>query len=188
VLHPDYIQSYISFFDIDSIIEPKFLKTRNVFDSYTLRSRNHGLIFNKEEGKGINEHFPIELINKEAFDNAKQLIQNYIDTYPKPFFDYWTDIRCFLPFIETDDIRYVANTVFAGYGMKKKMIIWKLCNHPKYEAFKSERVQIYEKSIEKAPNDKGLQQEFKDLLKFLKRLNATPPLYDWDDSYLKLPS
>jgi hypothetical protein len=72
--------------------------------------------------------------------------------------------------------------------MKKKMIIWKLCNHPRYEEFKNARVQVYENSILNAPNDKGLQQEFKDLLKFLKRLDATPLLYDWDNSYLKLPN
>ena len=183
ILHPDYIQSYISFFDIDGLIEPKLLKSLNIFDSYTLRSRNHGLIFNLEEGKGINEILPIELVNEEAFIQAKQLIQTYINTYPKPFFDYWTDIRCFLPFIETADGRKL-NDYFTGYPTERKMIIWHLCNHPKSKEFTNETLKSWEEYSEANPNDAIFKRWTKNMQRIVKVLSKTPPLYEWDDSYL----
>ena len=173
----------IAFVDVETILHGKFsheVEKRTA----TLTTQNHCLIFNEVQGVGIYEHLPLVLDREEDIGKATSLIKKFMQEYAEPFFDYWTDIRCFLTFIETEDLLYINMNVFAGYGMKKKMIIWKLCNHPRYEAFKKERVQVYEQSILKSPNDKGKQIEFKELLSFLKRLDTTKPLYEWDDSYL----
>ncbi len=176
-------QDFISFYAIENILSKK----RNIYENVTIRTRNHSLIFNLqyENGiSGIHNFFPLELTNDQNIEKFKELVKAYIVQYSYPFFDYWTDWRLFLPFIETDDIGYVANTVFAGYGMKKKMIIWKLCNHPKYDVFVNERLLIYDKFMAESPNDISLKKEYNELLTFLKKLEKIKPMYEWDDKYL----
>jgi hypothetical protein len=175
-------QDFISFYAIENVLSKK----RNLDESLTIRTRNHSLIFNLqfENGiSGIHNFFPLKLTNDENIVKFKELVKAYIVQYSNPFFEYWSDWRLFLPFIENATLTGLHD-YFAGYAIEKKLIIWKLCHHPKFEQYKEERKGVYENHLSQNPNDKVLQKEYKELMNLLNKLDKIKPLYDWDDKYL----
>ncbi|MBC6111316.1 hypothetical protein ACFOG5_08940 [Pedobacter fastidiosus] len=184
---PNWIQSFITFYPIEDILEQKFKKSRDMRDGVTLKTRNHGLIFHQEQGKGIYEHLPIVLDTDDAIQRAQLLIVKFIEEYSTPFFDYWKDIRCFLPFLENEDgIR--LNDFFAGYATERKMVIWHLCNHPGSKEYINKTINAWEEFCSDNPEDGISIRQFKNMKRIVKELDQTPPIYEWDEKYLNLPS
>ena len=72
-----------------------------------------------------------------------------------------------------------------GKGENRKLIIWKLCNHPKYEFLQNEIFKSYEDYLKSNPNDNYEKRAFKEFKNIVKRLEKTSPLYDWDENYLE---
>lgn len=179
------LKARISFFSIEEILRPAFATDKDTNYSVTLTTDQHGFIFNKAIGVGVYEYLPLELNSPVALETMRSLILRFVEQDALPFFEYWKDIRCFLPFIETSDIRNVVNNVFAGDALKKKMVIWKLCSHPQFEKLASDRLSIYEQAISDNPNDAPLKKESKAFQSFVKQLQRTEPLYEWDPEYLK---
>jgi hypothetical protein len=179
----DSIQCFISFYDIESILNPNFLKTKDIEDGLTIRTRQHRLIFNLKNDEEIYDFLPLKLHTDESLIFAEKLIKKYIQDYAEPFFNYWNDIRCFLSFIENATLTGLHD-YFAGYAIEKKLIIWHLCSHPKFNLYSKERRYAYENYLKDNPNDNARQKEYKELLKLLKRLEKISPLYKWDESYL----
>lgn len=179
--------SYIAFLDVEDIYTPKFIKSRDIANNMTVNPEyvNSPLPSNKGKVKHLFQHFPLSLDTPENLALYKSILQEYIQVYSLPFFDYWADFRLLLPYIETDDGLYV-HYVFAGGGFEKKFICWKLCNHPKLESFIEERTNIFENAIAEQPNDIGLKKDFEGFKKFLNRLSKVKPIYEWDDKYLEL--
>jgi len=99
-------------------------------------------------------------------------------------FSYWNDIRVFLPFLESSDIHFL-NDLLVGKGENRKLIIWKLCNHPRYESFLKETTKSYEDYLKENPKDKSEARAFKEFKALVKRLEKVAPLYEWDEKYLE---
>lgn len=174
------VRADISFISVESIIHKEFAKKLDTNYGVTIHTRQHGLIFNKTIGEEVYNHLPIPLETEADLARACELVQTFIQQDTLPFFNYWQDIRDFLPFLETDDLRYVANTVFAGYGPEKKLVIWKLCNHPRYE----EHAKFMYERIKEGLKAEPKNESYKGLIKLIEKLEKVKPIYDWDDSYL----
>ncbi len=176
-------QDFISFYEIENILSPKFLKSKDKNDGVTIRTREYQLMFDIENPDDYFKNFPLELTNDQNIEKFKELVKAYIVQYSYPFFDYWTDWRLFLPFIENATLTGLHDC-FAGYAIEKKLIIWKLCSHPKFELYKQERKEAYENYLSQNANDKDRLKEYKDLMNLLNKLEKIKPMYEWDDKYL----
>lgn len=139
-------------------------------------------LFNSSVGKGIIDQLPISLANEEGIDKACELIKQYITQNAIPFFNYWQDIRDFLPFLETTQIP--LHNLFTGDPLLKKIIIWRLCSHPKYDILIEEKSNLLLKASLAKTKDKMFQKNYKKYLNLIKILENTKPLYEWDDTYL----
>lgn len=170
----------IEFKEIEIILDTKY-KIGQGNSTINININKH--LFNHTIGEGILEKLPIALDTVEGVDNACSLIQTYIEQEALPFFNYWQDIRDFIPFLETDDINFLSN-IFAGDALFKKIIIWKLCSHPQYNEFITKKTVALAKRLNEIPNDKFFKNSYNRFLKLLKTLEKTKPLYEWDETYL----
>ena len=134
-------------------------------------------------GEDILSQLPISLDTEASVDKACEFIQQYIEQEAIRFFNYWQDIRDFLPFLETKDNGFIAD-LFSKDGFYKKVIIWKLYSHPGYDELVKEMLDIFEQELKESPKDKFLKKDYDKYIKILKTLENTKPLYSWDDSYL----
>ncbi|OOV29854.1 hypothetical protein BXU11_08320 [Flavobacterium sp. LM5] len=173
------ISSSIIFFEIENILNNKYELGQN---NPTIDILGNKFPF-KHDYQEILSQLPISLDTEAGIDKACQLIQEYIEQEAIPFFNYWQDIRDFLPFLETKDNGFIAD-LFSGDGFYKKVIIWKLCSHPCYYNLIEEMLGIFKLELEETPNDKLLKKDYDKYLKIIKTLEKTKPLYEWDEKYL----
>lgn len=170
----------IEFSEIEIILDSKY-KIGQGNSTINININKH--LFNHKIGESILNQLPVSLDNEADIDKACQLIQQYIEQEAIPFFNYWQDIRDFLPFLETKDNGFIAD-LFSGDGFYKKVIIWKLCSHPCYYNLIEEMLGIFKLELEETPNDKLLKKDYDKYLKIIKTLEKTKPLYEWDEKYL----
>lgn len=168
------------FKEIECILNPKYKIGEN---NPTLDYYGHQKALNITTNQKIFSQLPVILSNEESINKACQLIQQYIEQEAIPFFNYWQDIRDFLPFLETKDNGFIAD-LFSGDGFYKKVIIWKLCKHPGYNELIEEMLEIFMQELKESPKDKLLKKDYDKYIKIIKTLEKTKPLYDWDEKYL----
>lgn len=185
IINGDFVglSANISFINVESIIHSTFEKNPHYNNGVTLNTRNHGLIFNKTIGEGVYDQLPISLDTVVDLKRACELIQKFINQDAFPFFNYWQDIRDFLPFIETEDNSQVDD-IFYGYGFYKKVVIWKLCSHRNFELLTKNMLNIFEKELKYSHGDTFLIKDFNHYNNILKCLEKVKPIYDWDENYL----
>lgn len=169
----------INFKEIENILYPK----EDKFSITTINININKHLFNHKVGEGILDQLPISLNSEAELDKVCQLIQQYIQQEALPFFNYWRDIRDFLPFLETEDISYLSD-IFSGDALFKKIIIWKLCSHPKFNEFTEKKTSQLEKRLAEIPNDSSFKKNYVKYIKILKTLEKIDPLHLWKDSYL----
>lgn len=174
------ISSSIIFFEIENILNNKYEIGQN---NPTIDIQGNKHIFENKVVEAVLNQLPVDLDNEAGIEKACLLIKQYIQQEALLFFNYWQDIRNFLPFLETKDNGFIAD-IFCGDGFYKKVIIWKLCSHPKYNELTEEMLDIFIKEIKESPKDKLLKKDYDKYIKILKTLEKTKPLYAWDDSYL----
>lgn len=174
------IVASIEFKEIEIILDTKY---KIGLGNSTINININKHLFNHTVGEGILDKLPIAIDTEEGINSACQLIQQYIEQEATPFFNYWQDIRDFLPFLETDEISILSD-MFSGDALFKKIIIWKLCSHPQYSEFTTKKTAALTQRLNDIPNDKFFKNSYNKYLKILKTLEKTKPLYEWDDAYL----
>lgn len=174
------IVASIEFKEIEIILDTKY---KIGLGNSTINININKHLFNHTVGEGILDKLPIAIDTEEGINSACQLIQQYIEQEATPFFNYWHDIRDFLPFLETDEISSLSD-MFSGDALFKKIIIWKLCSHPQYSEFTTKKTAALTQRLNDIPNDKFFKNNYNRYLKILKTLEKTKPLYEWDYSYL----
>jgi hypothetical protein len=154
-------------------------------DNYTTNSSQlfWNKIFPNTFDNNLRLDKPIIFKAESDIDKAIDYVKNYIKEFVNDYFTYWTDIRLFLPFLETKNVRFL-NDLLVGKGIERKLIIWKLCNHPNYESFLADRLVKYKEYIEENPKEKATIKKFKHIQQIVKRLEKVKPIYDWNPSYL----
>ena len=178
----DEIKNITTFFN-DQTVQSFFKSEYDKYSNYTIDDTCMQHLFDNAIDMRMLNQLPISLVDEEDVDKACELIKLYITQNAIPFFNYWQDIRDFLPFLETDDNGVIAN-IFSGDGFSKKVIIWKLCSHPNYELLTNGMLKMFAQEIEDSPNDKLLKKDYKKYLNLIKVLENTKPLYEWDEAYL----
>ena len=168
-----------NFKEIENILSAK----EDQFSITTINININKHLFNHKVGEDILSQLPISLDTEASVDKACEFIQQYIEQEAIRFFNYWQDIRDFLPFLETKDNGFIAD-LFSKDGFYKKVIIWKLYSHPGYDELVKEMLDIFEQELKESPKDKFLKKDYDKYIKILKTLENTKPLYSWDDSYL----
>ncbi|WP_456315326.1 hypothetical protein [Pseudomonas shirazensis] len=173
------IVASINFKEIENIIS----SNEDKFSITTINININKHLFNHKMEEDILSQLPISLDTEASVDRACEFVKQYIKQEAIPFFNYWQDIRNFLPFLETKDNGFIAD-LFSKDGFYKKVIIWKLCSHPGYEKLIDEMLDIFAEELKESPKDKFLKKDYDKYIKILKILEKTKPLYSWDDSYL----
>ncbi len=129
-------------------------------------------------------YFPHEEINrvKDIIRMAEKCNQFWSDS-AKPFFDKFQDFRNILPYIESFDVQEYSKFIEPGSCTERKLILWRLCNHPKLDEF-------YDYSIDELNSLQAINPNpdiarriliLKECGLLLKRIE---PMYDWDQNYL----
>lgn len=152
--------------------------------SRTISLINHNQVLNKSLGKSfVKENLPFEIEQNDA-KSLIELFNSFHSNIAAPFFNKWLDIRSLLPYLELryDDFLN-QNKLFKVHGLLKRMIIWKLCGHPKtedYIAFHDER---FEKILETNQSKKTIKEinRYKEIRDSLMTIEQT---YEWDEKYL----
>ncbi|WP_159019875.1 hypothetical protein [Algibacter sp. L3A6] len=165
----------IRFESIEKIINSK---------SYTSCTNNLNKIFPNTINDNLKLDKPIIFETESDVDKGISYVRNYIEEFAEDYFAYWNDIRAFLPFLESKNVRFL-NDLLVGKGENRKLIIWKLCNHPKYESFLKETIKSYEDYLEENPKDKSEVKAYKEFNRLVDRLEKVKPIYNWDSSYLR---
>ena len=146
---------HIMFASIESLIQ-------NIEDDWnhnwnpTVKQYIHSSLTGHEFGKGIyGSKVPLSISNEDDLFNASELITQFYRQDALPFFNYWKDIRVFLPWLELeyDDLNGL-NLVFLRDSVLKKIIIWYLTSHPHYEKFAQHHKDRLEKKLVKDSNNK----------------------------------
>lgn len=169
----------INFKEIENILHPH----EDQFSITTINININKHLFNHKIRESTLNQLPVSLDNEADIDKACQLIQQYIEQEAIPFFNYWQDIRDFLPFLETKSNGFIAD-LFSGDGFYKKVIIWKLCSHPGYNELIEEMFEIFMQELKESPKDKLLKKDYDKYIKIIKTLEKTKSLYEWDKKYL----
>ncbi|WP_405398984.1 hypothetical protein [Maribacter sp. Asnod2-G09] len=178
----DEIKNITTFFN-DQTVQSFFKSEYDKYSNYMIDDTCMQHLFDNVIDMKMLNQLPISLVDEEGVEKACELLKQYITQKAIPFFNYWQDIRDFIPFLETDDPIFIQD-IFCGDGVEKKVIIWKLCNHPKYQNYVQVLIQSYVDYLEENPNDKWAIKDFKKIKDIVKRLEKTEPLYTWDERYL----
>ncbi|WP_431244900.1 hypothetical protein ACQ9BO_12160 [Flavobacterium sp. P21] len=174
------ILASIEFNDVEKILDPKY-KIGQGNSTINININKH--LFNHNVGEGILNQLPANLDTESGVEKACHLMRQYIQQEALPFFNYWQDIRDFLPFLESDDINFISD-IFYSDALFKKIIIWKLCSHPQYNNFTDKKTEQLTKRLLEIPKDKSFKKNYDRYIKILKTLEKTKPLYEWDEKYL----
>lgn len=161
--------------------KPLCLNSSNRPVSMTLPNHKSLMGYSLEEG--VVGLFPISLNTASDLVQLKLKVEQFWKEEAKPFFEYWSDIRSFLPFLESSNISLWVQ-VLGKQAIESKMIIWKLCNHSGYQSFVDARKAILEDALEKQPENKRYLEVLESLVSMEKLLSSVDSLYEWDDSYL----
>jgi len=105
-------------------------------------------------------------------------LNDYIENVAEPFFEKWSDLRVLNDFIETIPQRQI--TKYLGMSATfKKILIFKLCNNPKY---KDEFERVYNKftkRYQENPNGDRSYKQWNDAVILLKEaLDKVEPIYN----------
>ena len=129
----------------------------------------------KDEATNINtEHVKTE----EDVIAVLHQLNDYIKNVAEPFFEKWSDLRVLNDFIETIPQRQI--TKYLGMSATfKKILIYKLCNNPKY---KDEFERVYNKftkRYQENPNGDRSYKQWNDAVILLKEaLDNVEPIYN----------
>lgn len=108
----------------------------------------------------------------------------YITQDAIPFFDYWTDIRVFLPHIEGPYYDRRITQLLSNWALTK-LYIWYNTSHPEYDDFFEFLIARKKSRIQNEPDRKEeLEKALNEILDLDLQLRKSPPLYDWDPAYL----
>jgi len=174
------ISTSLVFKKIEQIINPNFILGYN---NPTIKIDTNRFLFKTSIGKNTLSLLPISIATKEGVTQACELIKQYIEQDAMPFFNHWRDIRDFLPYLEIDDINFLAD-LFCGDAFYKKAIIWKLCSHPKYRELTEKMIESFKQELIEGPNDNLLKKDYAHYFKILNTLEKTEPMYEWNEKYL----
>lgn len=180
----------IAFKSIESLItKPKIENWLDDRYDISVRMYEHSACTGYEFFKGFKEELPIKINSKETLKRAVELAKIAFEQDIKPFFDYWSSIIVFLPWLQTEkyDDWPALYKVLGPTFLEKKMIIWYQTNHPEYEDFKNFNLDRFQKRITDSSNENP--EKTKKILiglnELITRLEKTEHIYKWDNSYLK---
>ena len=101
----------------------------------------------------------------------------------KPFFNELQDFRNILPYIESFDLHEYSKFIKPGSCTERKLIIWRLCNHPRLEDFYNyamDDLKVQQSTI----SNPDLERRILILNECGNLLNKIEPIYDWNDNLL----
>lgn len=175
----------ICFHDLEKFLDPSYKGMKRTENPSHMTTYMHRQITSQSLGEGFFDKFPFEILSEVTLNEFKQMLERFLIEDALPFFDYWSDIRSLLPFIETSDITVIAE-VLRSRVIEKKMIIWKLCSHPSYNDFVEKRKAIIENALKSQPDNSSYLSVLKDIKAMEVKLEKVQPLYEWDESFLNV--
>jgi hypothetical protein len=174
--------------EIESIITPNLVKNGIIGDSVlhtfqpTIGIAAHHKLKGLELLSEYEKNISIELVSSKDLDALLPMINSYWNNNVKSFFDNWTSILDFVPIIENADNKKLIE-IFDLHGRYKKLIIWRLCNHPEYDSYMDEIILLIENALKINPNEKFYHQHLNAHKELKEVLAKSFPLYEWDEKY-----
>ncbi len=176
------LSCYVTFLNFENLSKPTNTEPEDLDSLVSMRPYIHNKLLPYDFGLNIFDQFPIVIKSIADVNTVSNLIEQFYYQDAKPFFEYWQDIRMFLPFLEEDN--EAAIELLGNNYIIRKMTLWKLCNHPKYEEFVSTRISILENVLKEDSEN----EDYIDVLNTIKakyrELREIQPDYNWNPDYL----
>ena len=137
-----------------------------------MRPYLHNVLFGEDTvGSMLTSKFPFVIHNEDDLIQIKSLLIDFWNFDAKPFFDYWSNLSDFLPFLEVDFEDYRSmNNVLGVDAILKKMIIWWQCSHPKSLDFINHREQKLIALRQSEPKNQKVEKALIQFLEIKQRL------------------
>ena len=171
---------YIKVKDLEEIISPIMRKALIWNGEKNLQITSSLSQLEPEIEKQVNNNLnlPFKIKCKSDIDLLLDKFQDFVINVAEPFFEKWSDLRVLNDFIETIPQRQI--TKYLGMSATfKKILIFKLCNNPKY---KDEFERVYNKftkRYQENPNGDRSYKQWNDAVILLKEaLDNVEPIYN----------
>ena len=156
--------------------------------------RKHGLIGGKEGelmitsslqkldpelfNSTLNPAYPKVIESEEDVIDLLNDLNNYTTNVAEPFFEKWSDLRILNDFLDNCPQMEISNYL-GGYGAYSKLLIYKLCNNPKYEEYFTMMYNFAINRYKENPNgDQVIKQTHDFMIDFKEILDKTEAIYN----------
>lgn len=128
--------------------------------------------------KTLNPSYPKKIKKeKDVIDLLKDL-NEYTKNVAEPFFEKWSDLTVLDKFLDTIP-QIEVHKYLGGYGVFSKMLIYKLCNNPKYEEYFSLMYSFSINRYKENPNgDIAIKQKHDFMIDFKEVFDRVEPKYN----------
>lgn len=175
----DYF-SLITILEIETILTPLMQKHRMFGKSDNGVKLTSTL--NKLEpelfSQTLNPSYPKTIKTEQDVIDLLKDLNEYTQNVAEPFFEKWSDLRVLDKFLDTIPQMEVSKYL-GGYGVFSKMLIYKLCNNPRYEEYFNMMYSFSINRYKENPNgDIAIKQKHDFMLDFKEVLDKIEPRYN----------
>ncbi|QPH39447.1 hypothetical protein [Pedobacter endophyticus] len=172
--------TFLTLLEVETIIQP-LLKKHKIFDTvdggltYTLNFRT---IESELFRQTLNPSYPKTIETEQDVIDLLNDLNNYTKNVAEPFFEKWSDLRVLDKFLETVPQMEVHNYL-GGYGVYSKLLIYRLCNNPKYNEYMDLMYSFAINRFKENPNgDIAIKRKHGFMIDFKEVLDKTEPIYN----------
>ena len=176
------LSCYVTFLNFENLSKPTNTEPEDLDLLVSMRPYIHNQLLPYDFGLNIFDQLPIVIKSIADVNTVSNLIEQFYYQDAKPFFEYWQDIRMFLPFVEEDN--EAAIELLGNNYILRKMALWKLCDHPRYDKFVTQRVSILDNALQDDPENEDYMSVLKEINIKYEELKNVKSSYEWNPENL----
>jgi hypothetical protein len=126
----------------------------------------------------LNPTYPKKIETEQDVLDLLHDLKQYTENVAGPFFEKWSDLRVLDKFLDTVP-QMDVHKYLGGYGGFSKLLVYKLCNNPKYDEYFNFIYSFNINRYKENPNgDIAIKQKHDFIIDFKEVLDRTEPIYN----------
>lgn len=126
----------------------------------------------------FNPTYPKVIENEQDAIELLKDLNTYTQQVAEPFFEKWSDLRVLNQFLDNCPQMEISDYL-GGYGAYSKLLVYKLCNNPKYSEYLEMMYNHAMKRYKENPDgDKVIKQKHDFMIDFKEVLDKTEAVYN----------
>lgn len=168
------VNAYLTFYEIEDILSPILVKY-GVMDDIILKNRPITIYIRPYANLLIYNNLPSKIDNNEDAEILLDILKQFFLKDAQPFFQEWSDLIKLSDFLTNIPQNELGD--YLTMGAYKKAVIWRLCNHPDYDAYISKLYNEAKQMYKKNRADDDYQYEYNFIRELRDVLAKTEPIY-----------